>query len=244
MANNELSGSIVSLSLIEFFKKKKNNKTLRFIFIPETIGSITYINKNLENLKKNVVGGYNLSCIGDERAHSCILTKYGNQLTDKALIESYKKLKIKFKRYSFLKRGSDERQFNHPGVDLPIATICRSKFVEYPEYHTSLDDFKLVTKKGLYGGFKVAKEAITRLQKYIIPKSKVTCEPQLGKRGLYNNTSIKTSFTYRRLDKDLLSFLQYSDGKNDIIGISKYLKISKSYAYKIYLILKKNRLVD
>ena len=244
MANNELSGSIVSLSLIDFFKGRKNNKTLRFIFIPETIGSITYINKNLENLKKNVVGGYNLSCIGDERAHSCILTKYGDQLTDIALIESYKKFKIKFKRYSFLKRGSDERQFNHPGVDLPIATICRSKFFEYPEYHTSLDDFKLVTKKGLYGGFKVAREAITRLQKFIIPKNKITCEPQLGKRGLYKNTSIKTSFTYQSLTKDLLSFLQYSDGKNDIVRISKYLKKTKSYTYKIYLILKKNSLVD
>jgi aminopeptidase-like protein len=244
MANNELSGSIVSLSLIDFFKRRKNEKTLRFIFIPETIGSITYISKNIDNLKKNVVGGYNLSCIGDERAHSCILTKYGDQLTDKALKESYDKFKIKFKKYSFLKRGSDERQFNHPGVDLPIATICRSKFFEYPEYHTSLDDFKLVTKKGLYGGFKVAKEAIQRLQKFIIPKSKVTCEPQLGKRGLYKNTSIKTSFTYKSLTKDLLSFLQYSDGKNDIEKISKYLKTTKSYTHKIYLILKKNRLVD
>ena len=244
MANNELSGSIVSLSLIDFFRRKKNNKTLRFIFIPETIGAITYINKNLKNLKKNVIGGYNLSCIGDERAHSCILTKYGDQLTDKALIETYKKFKISYKKYSFLKRGSDERQFNHPGAELPIATICRSKFFEYPEYHTSLDNFKVVTKKGLYGGFKVAKEAIIRLQKFIIPKSKITCEPQLGKRGLYKNISIKTSFAYKSFTKDLLSFLQYSDGKNDIENISKILKINKLYSYKIYLILKKNRLVD
>ena len=67
MANNELSGSIVSLSLIDYFKKRKNNKTLRFIFIPETIGSISYINKNFKHLKKYVIGGYNLSCIGDEK---------------------------------------------------------------------------------------------------------------------------------------------------------------------------------
>ena len=125
-----------------------------------------------------------------------------------------------------------------------MATISRSKFFEYPEYHTSLDDFNLVTEKGINGGFKVAKEAILRLQKFIIPKSKVICEPQLGKRGLYKNTSIKTNFTYKSPTKDLLSFLQYSDGKNDILRISKYLKTSKSYTHKIYLILKKNRLVD
>ena len=87
---------------------------MRFIFIPETIGSISYLSKNLDNLKKNVVGGYNLSCIGDERQHSCMLTKYGDSVSDKSLIEAYRKLKIKFKLYSFLERGSDERQYNSP----------------------------------------------------------------------------------------------------------------------------------
>ena len=111
MANNELSGPIVSMSLINFFKKKKELlKTLRFIFIPETIGSINFIHKNLRHLKENLVGGYNLSCIGDNRMHSCMLTKYGNTHSDRSLIEAYKKLNIKPKIFSFLKRGSDERQ--------------------------------------------------------------------------------------------------------------------------------------
>ena len=79
MANNELSGPIVSMALINYFKnRKKPNYSIRFLFIPETIGSIAYINKNLKNLKKNVVGGYNLSCIGDERSHSCMLSKNKN----------------------------------------------------------------------------------------------------------------------------------------------------------------------
>ena len=86
MANNELSGPIVSLCLINHFSKlKKLQKTLRFIFIPETIGSITYLSKNLNNLKKNVIGGYNLSCIGDERQHSCMLSKYENTSSDVAI---------------------------------------------------------------------------------------------------------------------------------------------------------------
>ena len=243
MANNELSGSIVSLSLIDYFKKKKINKSLRFIFIPETIGSIIFINKNFLNLKKNFIGGYNLSCIGDERNYSCILSKYENTQVDYSLLQAFKKLRIKFKKYSFLKRGSDERQFNHPGVDFPMATICRSKFFEYPEYHTSLDDFNLVTEKGINGGFKVAKEAIKILMNKIIPKSLTICEPRLGKRGLYKNLSIKSNYSYGNITKNLLSFLQYSDGKNDLNQIAEYLKISKKKSYKIYLILKKNKLV-
>ena len=162
---------------------------------------------------------------------------------DYSLLQAFEKLRIKFKKYSFLKRGSDERQFNHPGVDFPMATICRSKFFEYPEYHTSLDDFNLVTEKGINGGFKVAKEAIKILMNKIIPKSLTICEPRLGKRGLYKNLSIKSNYSYRNITKNLLSFLQYSDGKNDLNQIAEYLKISKKKSHKIYLILKKNKLV-
>ena len=132
-------------------------------------------------MKDNVIGGYNLTCIGDERNHSCIFSKYENSPSDIALKESYKKLKIRYKKYSFLKRGSDERQFNSPGVDLGITSISRSIYSEFPEYHTSLDDFNLVTVKGLSGGFKVALECIKNLQKKIIPKNLIVCEPQMGK---------------------------------------------------------------
>ena len=95
MANNELSGPIVSMGLIDYFSKKKLNKTLRFIFIPETIGSISYLSMNLNYLKDNVIGGYNLSCIGDDRQHSCMFSKYQNSPSDEAIIEAYKRLKIK-----------------------------------------------------------------------------------------------------------------------------------------------------
>ena len=104
MANNELSGPIVSMGLINYFKSKKLNKTLRFIFIPETIGSIAYLSKNIKYLKDNVIGGYILSCIGDERQHSCMFSKYQNSPSDEALIETYKLLKIEnSKVHSFLK---------------------------------------------------------------------------------------------------------------------------------------------
>jgi len=162
MANNELSGPIVSMCLMNYYQKlKKLKKSIRFIFIPETIGSIAYISLNLSRLKERVIGGYNLTCIGDERQHSCMFSKYENSPSDEAIVDAYKKLKIKkYKVYSFLKRGSDERQYNSPGIDLKMSSIFRTKYAEYPEYHTSLDDFNLVTQKGIEGGFNVAREAV------------------------------------------------------------------------------------
>jgi aminopeptidase-like protein len=242
MANNELSGPIVSMCLIDFFKRfKKLEKTLRFIFIPETIGSITYLSKNLKKLKKNIIGGYNLSCIGDERNYSCMFSKYNNTQADKALRLAYKKLKIKFKSYSFLKRGSDERQYCSPSVDLPVASIFRTKYGEYPEYHTSLDNFKLVTKKGILGGFNVSKKAIEILLKTSIPKNRIICEPQMGKRNLYPNLSTKQP---KNETRNLMNFLQYADGKNSLEEISKLIKLNFNKTKRVYDQLKKNNLVD
>ncbi len=230
MANNELSGPIVAMCLIDYFRRKKIDKTLRFIFIPETIGSINYIHKNFKRLKQNVVGGFNLSCIGDEKQHSCMFTKKENAPSDDALIQAYKKLKLKYKKYSFLQRGSDERQYNSPGIDIPITSIFRTKYGEYKEYHTSLDNFDLVTEKGIKGGFQVAKTAIEILSKKIIPKNKVLCEPFMEKRKIYK--------------KVYMSFLQYADGSLDINKISVKIKKSLNKTKQIYRILKKEKLVD
>ena len=240
MANNELSGPIVSMGLIDYFSKQKLNKTLRFIFIPETIGSIAYLSKNLNHLKTNVVGGYNLSCIGDDRQHSLMFSKYQNSPSDEAIIAAYEKLKIKnYRIYSFLERGSDERQYNSPGADLPISSIFRTKYGCYPEYHTSLDNFDLVTIKGVTGGFKVAKTAIEILLKNIYPKSKLICEPQMSKRGLYPILSTKNN---NKLARGYMDFLQYSDGTNSLKKISNLINMEFEDTEKIYYKLKKHSL--
>ena len=241
MANNELSGPIVSMGLINYFRKKKLNKTLRFIFIPETIGSISYLSKNINYLKENVIGGYNLSCIGDERQYSCMFSKYQNSPSDEAVIEAYRLLKIKnYKVYSFLKRGSDERQYNSPGIDLKISSIFRTKYGEYPEYHTSLDNFKLVTIKGCTGGFNVAKKSIEILLERIYPKFKVMCEPQMGKRGLYPTLSTKNE---KKLTRSYMDFLQYADGTNSLENISNLIKLDLKCVKKICSILFQNNLI-
>ena len=241
MANNELSGPIVSMGLINHFKKRKLNKTLRFIFIPETIGSISYLSKNIKHLKENVIGGYNLSCIGDERQHSCMFSKYQNSPSDEAVIEAYRLLNIKnYKIYSFLKRGSDERQYNSPGIDLKISGIFRTKYGEYPEYHTSLDNFNLVTLKGCIGGFNVARKSIEILLERIYPKCKIMCEPQMSKRGLYPTLSTKDK---KKITKNYMNFLQYADGTNSLQKISTLINLDLNKTKKIYKLLLKNNLI-
>ncbi len=241
MANNELSGPMVAMCLINYFKKFKNEKSIRFIFIPETIGSIAYIKQNYDHLKKYVCGGYNLSCIGDNRAHSCMLSKFENSASDEALLETYKQLKIEKKVHSFLKRGSDERQYNSPGVDLPIASIFRTRYGDYPEYHTSLDNFDLVSVKGISGGFNIAKYAIINLQNKIIPSAKIYCEPQLGKRGLYPSISDKKLDMFSR---NIVNILMYSNGRDSLEKISKIIKLNYNECLKLYKILVKNKLIN
>ena len=181
MANNELSGPIVSMGLISHFRKKQSEKSLRFLFIPETIGSIAFLHKSFDKLKDKLVGGYNLSCLGDDKMYSYILSKYGNSPSDTSLLEAYKILKIKPTTFSFLSRGSAERQYNSPGIDIPITSIFRSKYGEYKEYHTSLDNFEFISYQGIKGGYNIALKAIKILCKKIIPQTVIKCEPFLSK---------------------------------------------------------------
>ena len=242
LANDNLSGILVSLNLINHFKKIKNlKKTIRFVFLPETIGSIAYLYKNLQILKKNTIGGFNLTCLGNDAQHSFIKSKYGSSPSDLALTEAYKKLKIKAKKYSFLERGSDERQFNSPGIDLPITTVCRSKFGKFKEYHTSLDNFNFIKPKALHDSFKVIKKSIELMMNKHYPRSKILCEPFMSKRGMYPTISKKDNIY---LSKNLLNFLQYSDGKNDLFSISKLIKLSLNETKNCSKILKKYHLIE
>jgi aminopeptidase-like protein len=241
MANNELSGPLLAILIANYFSKRKNNFSIRIIFIPETIGSITYLSKNLNRLKKNVIFGLNLSCVGDEREYSYLPTKYGNTLADRAVIKNYKDLKINFKKYSFLERGSDERQYNSPGVDLPVASIMRSKYGTYPEYHTSLDNFDLVTEKGLLGSFKVVTSCIELVMRNTIPITTVICEPQLGRRNLYPKLAKKTNKVSKT--RKIMNFIQYADGSNDLIQISNFINTSFKETYEIFKLLKKKKLI-
>ncbi|MPB77924.1 DUF4910 domain-containing protein [Campylobacter fetus] len=223
MANNELSGPVVMSELIKWVKTLKDREfNYRFIIVPETIGSICYISKNYKALKQNVKAGFVLSCIGDERAYSVVLSPDEDSLSDKAALHTIKFLSKNPKIYSFLYRGSDERQFNTPDLNLGIVTLCRSKFGEYEEYHTSLDDLSLVTKKGLDGGLLYAKNMILNLEINKIYRLNTTCEPNLGSRGLISTVNTKGIHTNTMIIRD---FLAYCNGKRSVIDIADKLGV-------------------
>lgn len=219
MANNELSGPCVAIHLAEWIHSiPKRKYTYRFVFIPETIGSITYLSKNLEHLKTFVKAGFNISCVGDDRSYSYLPSKKGNTVSDEVAKHVLKWTDKNFISYSWRERGSDERQYCAPGVDLPIASIMRTKYAKYPEYHTSLDDLNFVTPEGLEGGFNALKRALEVLEKNCYPQMTVLGEPQLGKRGLYPDLSIKNNTHLIRL---MMDFTTYSDGTTTLLEIAE-----------------------
>lgn len=219
MANNELSGPVVSTFLAKWITKIENRKyTYRIIIIPETIGSITYLSRNYQSLQRNVVAGFNVTCIGDDRAYSYLPSRQTNTASDKAALHVLKHMQPEFVSYSFLDRGSDERQYCSPGIDLPVCSIMRTKYGCYPEYHTSLDDLSLVTPTGLFGGYEVLAKVIECLEMDELLSSTAFCEPQLGKRGLYPTISTKSSGSQVR---DMMNFLAYCDGSSSNLEIAE-----------------------
>lgn len=224
MANNELSGPCVATFIAKWLTNSPNNRyTYRFIFIPETIGSIYYLSMYMRDLKKSVVAGFVLTCLGDNRGYSYLPSRNGRTLSDLSAKHILKHICPTFKTYKWADRGSDERQFCSPGIDLPIASIMRTKYGEYPEYHTSLDDLEnVVTPDGLFGGYTAIKETLIALEKNQFPMVNMLCEPQMGKRGLYPTLSTKESWAETALMMDLLS---WSDGSKCLLEIAEICEV-------------------
>ncbi|EJT2319565.1 DUF4910 domain-containing protein, partial [Campylobacter upsaliensis] len=222
MANNELSGPCVAIFLAKWLHtltKRKYN--YRFVFVPETIGSIAYLSKHLKHLKhlkQNVKAGFVLSCVGDEGAYSLIHSPSANTLGDKIALHTLKNKK-NFKEFNFLQRGSDERQYCSPLVNLPVVCVCRTRFGDFKEYHTSLDDLTLIIPKGLGESLEAMEEIILNLENNAIYKSTTFCEPNLGKRGLYPTLNL------RNQPPQISTFLAFCDGKNDVLDIAQMMNL-------------------
>ena len=244
LANNELSGPILTSLISSWLEKKKNRfYTYRIIFIPETIGSIVYVKKNLDNLKKRVLAGFVVTCVGDERKYSYLPSRSGDTVSDRIIKKTLNKNKIKYKSYTWLDRGSDERQYCSPGVDLPVASLMRSKYGTYKEYHTSLDVFgKVATTRGLLQSLNIYKKMIQEIETNIYPSATNTCEPHMNKRNLREKTSEKNILSKK--NKLIIDILSYSDGKLSLKDMSKKLDISYKKILIIINFLKKNKLIE
>ena len=239
MANNELSGVVLTTALAKFITSisKDLNYTYRFLFIPETIGSIAYLSRNWEYMKKNTKAGYVVTCVGDDLSYSFLPSRMGNTYADKIAKYVLDNYVGKYKEYSFLQRGSDERQYCSPLIDLPVASIMRSKYGTFSEYHTSLDNMDFISANGLQGSFNIYKKVIEIIEQNLVCKPLIHCEPQLGKRGLYNITSNDDA-------DSLINFLAYVDGKLDLMDIANILKIDIFECRSVADLLLKNNLIE
>ena len=222
MANNELSGPTVTTFLAKWLLSQERKYSYRIVFIPETIGSITYLSRNLDEMQCRVIAGYNVTCVGDDRSYSFLPSRQEDSLSDRTALHVLKHLHLDFVRYTYLDRGSDERQYCAPGVDLPVASVMRSKYGTYPEYHTSLDDLMLVTPSGLHGAYEVLCKCVECIEADERLEVTVLCEPQLGKRGLYPTLSTKQSGAQVR---DMMNLIAYCDGTRTLLEIAEKVNV-------------------
>jgi aminopeptidase-like protein len=221
LANNELSGPAVTAFLARWLLERKNRYSIRMIFIPETIGSIYYISRNLFDMQNYIVAGFNMNCMGDERAWSYLPSRSGITLADRAILHVLNNLHPDFIRYSYRDRGSDERQYCAPGVDLPVASVMRSKYYEYPEYHTSLDNMDLITPRGLNESLTVMKRVVETIELTEPLFTQVLCEPKLDRFGFYPKIGQKNSHELVQTMTDLIA---YADGR-DSLAIAELLGV-------------------
>lgn len=227
MANNELSGPVLALALADYVKSLPNRMySYRFLFVPETIGSIAYLSRNLTQMKAATMAGFVLSCVGDERGWSHVSSRSGTTMADRALRAAFIGLSAA-KEYSFLERGSDERQYCAPGIDLPVCGFCRSKYAEFPEYHTDADNFDLVTARGLQGSYDLMRSVIDALETGPVLRNTVLGEPQLGPRGLYPTIGRKGGYGEVEARMNLLA---YCDGRTDLFDVALQTGISLATA--------------
>lgn len=217
MANNEISGPVVATYLALWLLGAPRHYTYRIIFVAETIGAIVYLSRHLSHLKRYVTAGYVLTCCGDEGNFSYLPSRTGQTYADKIALRVLSEHAPGFTRYSFHQRGSDERQYCSPLVNLPVASIMRSKYHEYAQYHTSADDLEFVTARGLASSLSLYVQLVRTLEANRVLRATVVGEPQLSKRGLYPTTGGQVDQTTVNA---LLDLFALSDGQSDIVDIS------------------------
>lgn len=226
LANNELSGPMVATGLATWVMSNPDHHyTYRFAFTPESIGAIAYCSRNLNQLKAKVIAGFQLTCIGDDRRYTYLASRHGNTRIDR-IARRVLSAKPNYVEYSYLGRGSDERTYSSAGVDLPFISIMRSRYGDYPEYHSSEDDLdSVVTATGLQGGLDAVKECIGKLESEPVLISTTFGEPQLGKRGLYHTMLNKNTSEEIMLRTNVLA---YADGHHDVDDMAEKFEVNRA----------------
>jgi aminopeptidase-like protein len=218
LANDNLSGIAVLTELGALLQDARRSYSYRLLFIPGTIGSITWLARNEGHLSR-IVGGLVLACVGDSAPLTYKRSRRGDAPIDRAAAYVLADDGEDGQVADFVPWGWDERQFNSPGFDLPVGCLSRSREGEFEEYHSSADNLELVGPESLGDALQAVIEILEVLEdnrRYVnfIPKG----EPQLGKRGLYPSVGGRAA---EQEQLAVLWVLNQSDGKNSLLDIAE-----------------------
>lgn len=218
LANDNLSGIALLTEIGERLQDVPRSLSYRLLFIPGTIGSITWLARN-ETRDSKVAAGLVLACVGDRAPLTYKRSRRGDALVDRAAAHVLGHRGNEERVMEFVPWGWDERQFNSPGFDLPVGSLSRSREGEYEEYHSSADDLELVRPESLEEGLQAVLDIIDVLEtdrRYVnlAPKG----EPQLGKRGLYPLVGGPAA---EREQLAMLWVLNQSDGSRSLLDIAE-----------------------
>jgi aminopeptidase-like protein len=222
MANNELSGPIVAAHLAGILRARATapRLTYRFLFAPETIGAVAYLSRFGERLKQWLAAGYVVTCVGDPAPFTYKRSRRGDSLADRAAEHVLAHLDHPYRIVDFYPPGSDERQYGSPGFDLPVGSLMRSVYGEYPEYHTSLDDLSFITPDALAESLHAYERIVECLEAAEVFEVTVPCcEPQLGRRGLY--PKMGGAWISERRHEDMMFLLNFCDGSPDLLAAAE-----------------------
>lgn len=221
MANNELSGPVVQILLFKLLSHISDRRlTYRAAFTTETIGTLCFLDRFGAEIKKSVVGGSVVTCVGNDGPFTYVRSCRGNTVSDQmfehVLAHANHECKIDIRDFSPI--GSDERQYCSPGFNFPTGSFSRSRFEDFPEYHTSLDDLDYVSEHGLQQSLRLLLRFCQSFEMNLYPiRTNPYGEPQLGKRGLYS-----ASRTWPSNDTiDNIFILAYADGEHSMLDIAR-----------------------
>lgn len=218
LANDNLSGLSVATFLAQHLMGRELRYSYRFLFIPGTIGAITWLARNREDAAR-IRHGLVLTCIGDSGGFHYKKSRRGDAEIDRAAAVALRHCGESAEVLDFSPYGYDERQYCSPGFNLPVGCLMRSVWGTFPEYHTSADNLNFIRPESLAGSLRVCASIIEVLEENRTCVNQMPwCEPQLGKRGLYRSTggeSIAQEITAR------LWVLNLSDGSHSLLDIAE-----------------------
>jgi len=219
LCNDNLSGIAIAAFVAMALRESELKYSYRFLFIPGTIGSITWLSQNEDKLS-NIKHGLVLSLLGDSGKFNYKKSRRGDAEIDRLVTSHLKRERDEYGIIDFYPYGYDERQFCSPGINLPVGRLSRTPHGEFPEYHTSADNLDFVRPESLAQSYDLLCSLIQELEsaeKYLNLSPK--CEPQLGKRGLFKKIGGQSNSKDSQMA--LLWALNLSDGEHSIRDISE-----------------------